>query len=391
MQEPPFIVGRPVTGDYFVNREKELANLQKLTEGVQRGSSSNVVLVGLRRTGKTSVLVNLQSKLSANARVVPLVINCYGIATKSRFAKVILDYGLSTYVERTGDKAYLKRIKKAVSDLAKSTLGRVSEVQFAELSVKLKDTSVDEDLLIQDALKYLESLATEKSVSFVIMLDEFQDIIEWGDTTLKVIRSVVQSQKRVCYVFVGSATTIMRDLVYERRSPFYRQLVEVSIRKLPKEVVSSFLSKRFKFANMQVPATVVDYLATLTGGYPDYVQRLGLEIYLDAGPEGKTVESADVDRAYDKMVMSLDGEFDNYFGSFSPLEREILVALSTGKIKPSEVAREIRRPLVNISKTLTSLTNYETIEKPLPGQYRITDPVFADWLNKRFQPRVEET
>jgi predicted transcriptional regulator len=97
-----------------------------------------------------------------------------------------------------------------------------------------------------------------------------------------------------------------------------------------------------------------------------------------------------VDKAYEDMVVSLDGEFDNYFRNFSPLEREILVALATGSIQPSEVARAVRKPIFNISKTLTTLMNYSIIEKPMKGQYRITDPVFADWLNRRFRAITQE-
>jgi predicted transcriptional regulator len=89
------------------------------------------------------------------------------------------------------------------------------------------------------------------------------------------------------------------------------------------------------------------------------------------------------------MILGLDGEFENYFGTFSPLEREILAALAIGKIQPSEVAREVRKPIFNISKTLTTLMNYGIIERPMKGQYRITDPVFADWLNRRFRSVAE--
>ena len=32
MQEPPFIVGRPVTGEYFVDREDELRRFRHLLE-----------------------------------------------------------------------------------------------------------------------------------------------------------------------------------------------------------------------------------------------------------------------------------------------------------------------------------------------------------------------
>jgi predicted transcriptional regulator len=85
------------------------------------------------------------------------------------------------------------------------------------------------------------------------------------------------------------------------------------------------------------------------------------------------------------VILTLDGEFENYFVSFSPLEREVLVALGTGSIQPSEVAREVRKPIFNISKTLTTLINYGIIERPMKGQYRLADPVFADWLSRRFK------
>jgi len=389
MREPPFIVGRPVTGEYFVDREDELRRLQTLVKGIQKGASSNSALIGLRRTGKTSILENLEILLKPNAKLIPVIANCYGIAAKSRLAKVLVDKTIESYVCKTGDSAFLKRITKAIGQAAKSAIGRISEVKFAEFSLKLQDKNMEEDSLIEEALQYIEALAQEKDVFFVVMLDEFQDVIRWGDDTLKRIRSVVQSQKRVCYVLAGSATSIMRNLVYDRRSPFYRQLVEIPIKKLDKSIATTFLKRRFECAEMEVADSVIAKIATLSDGYPDYMQRLGLELYLLIG-QGCMIAEDQVDKAYEDMVVSLDGEFDNYFRNFSPLEREILVALATGSIQPSEVARAVRKPIFNISKTLTTLMNYSIIEKPMKGQYRITDPVFADWLNRRFRAITQE-
>ena len=126
-------------------------------------------------------------------------------------------------------------------------------------------------MLIENSLQYLESLAEDKGVYFAVMLDEFQDVIRWGDDTLKRIRAVVQSQKRVCYVLAGSATTVMRDLVYERRSPFYRQLVEIPVNKLAAPIVSAFLRARFAKARVNVTDSVINRIVLLSGGYPDYV------------------------------------------------------------------------------------------------------------------------
>jgi AAA+ ATPase superfamily predicted ATPase len=389
MQEPPFIVGRPVIGEYFVDREDELHRLQTLVTGVQTGASSNIALIGLRRTGKTSILENLEVLLKPNVKLIPVIANCYGIATKSRLAKVLVDKTIESYVCKTGDNAFLKRIKKAIGEVAKSAVERISEVKFAEFSLKLQDKNTEEDTLLEEALHYIEALALEKDVFFVVMLDEFQDVIRWGDDTLKRIRTVVQSQKKVCYVLSGSATSIMRDLVYKQQSPFYRQLVEIPIKKLDKSTTFDFLKRRFTCAKMEASDSVIAKIVTLSDGYPDYMQRLGLELYLSIG-HGHSIAEEQVDKAYENMVVSLDGEFDNYFSNFSPLEREILVALAIGKIQPSEVARAVRKPIFNISKTLTTLMNYSIIEKPMKGQYRITDPILADWLNRRFGAMTQE-
>ncbi len=384
MAELPFIVGKPAIGDYFVDRKDEMSRLLTLVEGVQNRSSSNTVLVGLRRTGKTSILQNLVSILEPNKKIIPIVVNCYGLGSKSRLAKILVDNAIENYVSKTGDKSYLKRLTKIINEAVELTTGRVSEIRLADFSIKLKDNKIEEDYFLEAALQYIEILAEDKGVYFVVMMDEFQDIIGWGQDTLKRIRTIVQSQNRVCYIFTGSATTIMHDLAYNNRSPFYRQLVEIPVKKIDKKFVGQYIKERLSLVNIRISDQVVEKIVVLSDGFPDYVQRIGLELYLSVGEGGSINEDA-VDTAYENIVISLDGEFDNYFKFLSPLEREILVALANGKIKPSEVARDVRKPLANISKTLLLLVNYGIIERPMIGQYRISDPVFCDWLIRRFK------
>lgn len=384
MKEPPFIVGKPAVGEYFVNREKEMERLLTLIKGLEKGGSSNSVLIGLRRTGKTSILYNLAQRLESNRRVIPVTINCYGLASKSRFAKLVVDTTIANYTQKTRDTAYLKRALKAL-ERAKSAIKKLSEIKFWEFSVKMKNLDADEDTLVEEALEYVESLATEKNVYFVVILDEFQDVIKWGEKTLKRIRTVTQNQKRTCYVLCGSATTIMHDLVYETRSSFYRQLVEIPVGKLGKEVVQKFLKQRLGAVQVKITDTEIDKIVTYCEGFPDYVQRLGLELYLSVG-DGGSISSTQINKSYEGMLLSLDGEFESYFRTFSPTEREILVAIAGGKNRASEIAREARKRIFNISKELGVLLNYGVIERPMLGQYRMTDPVFSDLLNRRFRP-----
>ncbi len=384
MAELPFIVGKPAVGDYFVDRKDEMTRLITLVEGIQNRSSSNTVLIGLRRTGKTSILQNLVSILEPNQKIIPIVVNCYGMGSKSRLAKILVDNAIENYVGKTGDRAYLKRLTKIINEAVELTAGRISEIRLADFSVKLKDNKIEDDYLLEAALQYVEILAQDKDAYFVVMMDEFQDIIGWGQDTLKMIRTVVQSQDRVCYIFAGSATTVMHDLVYNHRSPFYRQLVEIPVKKIDQKIVSEYIRERLSLVKIRISDRIVEKIVVLSDGFPDYVQRIGLELYLSVG-EGGLIDDDAVEKAYENIVIGLDGEFDNYFKYLSPLEREILVALANGKIKPSEVAREVRKPLANISKTLLMLVNYGIIERPMIGQYRISDPVFCDWLIRRFK------
>ena len=381
--EPPFVVGKPVTGPYFIDREDEIARLLTLIKGLQRSASSNSVLIGLRRTGKSSILENTAIALQDNKKIVPVMISCDGISSRSLFAKLLADFALESYIKKTGDNSYLKRLQRAISENKRDVLERVSEVKFWELSLRLSSKSADEDSLIVQALQFIDSLAKDKECFFVVMLDEFQDVIKWGDPTLKRIRSAIQSQKNVCYVLAGSATSIMHDLVYQRRSPFYRQFVEIPVKRLDAEMIKSFMKERFASVKIVPGDQQLTELASYCDGYPDYAQRIGLEIFLKVGFGGK-ISNGLINHAYGDMVQALDGEFANYFVTFSPLEREILISLSTGNKQSSEIAREVRHEPPNISKTLARLVNYGVVEKLLPGRYKLADAVFLDWLRKRF-------
>ena len=380
---PPFIVGRPVTPPYFVDREDDIEKLLTLIEGLPKSASSNSILIGLRRTGKSSILENTAIALKDNKRIVPVIISCDGISSRSLFAKLLADFALESYIKKTGDNSFLKRLRRAIDEKKRDMLERVSEIKFWELSLRLRSKSADEDSLIEQALQFIDSWAKDKECFFVVMLDEFQDVIKWGDPTLKRMRAVIQSQKNVCYVLSGSATSMMRDLVYQRRSPFYRQFIEIPVRKLDPKIIGSFIKERFASVGIVPSDWQLTQLASYSDGYPDYAQRIGLDIFLKVGPGGK-ISNELINHAYNDMVQALDGEFVNYFAIFSPLERDILISLSTGNKQANEIAREVRNKLQNISKTLTRLVNYGVVERPLTGRYRLADAVFSDWLRKRF-------
>ncbi len=390
MNTAPFIVGKPVTGEYFIDRLKELDQMVNLLSAVSLGASSNVALIGLRRTGKTSLFENVRLRMTSTEQTVPVLINCFGISTKARFAKTFMHEVAQAYVLKTEDRLHKDRLvsflKKSVEEVSKQISNiDISIAEFAKFNVKLREPKADEDELIEMALKYPQTLAEGKDVYFVIMIDEFQDTLKWGDDFLKNLRRVIESQKRVAYAFSGSVTTIMKDLLYHRRSPFYRQLVEIELGRLPVESSREFVLSRLQKVGIKISSEAVETVIGYSGSYPDYIQRLGLKLFQRGLSPGRSLlDKQDVDIAYDEMIQSLDGEFSTYFKCFTDFEKEVLIALAHGNTNPSLLAQETRKPMSSLPQILHRLINHGIVEKYVEGHYRISDPVFSDWLSRRY-------
>ena len=166
----------------------------------------------------------------------------------------------------------LGNANKIQSSLSEFDVG-VSE--FASFHIKLRAQNHAEDELLEDALEYAEKFGIGKDTTFVVMVDEFQDVLKWGEEFLGMFRRLIQMQSHVAYVFSGSAPTIMRKMVYDSRSPFYKQLVEIHVGALAEDSVCSFVKDRLTTAGISIDDSSLERVFLLSGGLPDYVQRLG--------------------------------------------------------------------------------------------------------------------
>ena len=104
----PFMVGKPVTGEYFIDRKDELKKINALLS--TSDALNNIMPLGQRRTGKSSILYNLKEQ---DAKTIYVIFDAYGGAsTKQRFARAYINCILSTCVRMLNDSLYKKELKK---------------------------------------------------------------------------------------------------------------------------------------------------------------------------------------------------------------------------------------------------------------------------------------
>lgn len=386
----PFVSGVPVSGDHFVGRESILNEITMLVDGARNGAINHMLLLGLRRMGKSSILLSMKERLDGEKKVIPITVNVAGIPTRQVFAKVYMKAVLNGYMSKTGNRTLLKKIKDGIKEGVKS-VGEwtdqvdVSVAEYIKFSIMVSKKESDEEEVIEHALRYPEVLGSDDGALFVIMIDEFQDLLKLGSQFLITMRRVIQEQKSVTYILAGSAPSVMRDMAYNPNAPFYRQLYDIRVQSLPADDVFKFLTNRFGVAGVRAGHDSLNAIWERSQGCPDYVQRLALRALVRCREGGRrSISPSDVERAYEDMIARLGFDFESQFRSFSDREREVLIAMAHSDNGVATIAKRINAPLTSIPMTLRRLISKDMVRKHMEHRYMIIDPVFADWLRSRF-------
>lgn len=386
----PFVNGVPVSGDHFVGREKILNEIGMLVDGARDGAINHMLLLGLRRMGKSSILLSVKKSLDGDKKIIPITVNAAGIPTRQVFARVYMRAVLDGYLSKTGNRSLLKKIKAGIKEGLKNAGEWADQVdvsvgEYVKFSIMLSRKECDEEEIIEQALGYPEALGSDDGTLFVIMIDEFQDLLKFGSQFLSTMRRVIQEQKSVTYILAGSAPSAMRDMAYNPNAPFYRQLYEIRVPPLPADDVVKFLKKRFDVAGVNVGQDVLEDIWGRSQGFPDYVQRLALRALARCRESGRrSISASDVEAAYADMIAMLGFDFESQFRGFSERERDVLIAMANSCNGVSSIANRINAAPTSIPMTLRRLISKDMVRKHMEHRYMIVDHVFADWLRSRF-------
>ena len=386
----PFVVGVPVSGEHFVGRQGILRKIAVLVAGAQNGAINHMLLLGLRRVGKSSILLSVRDRLAREPGVVPVIVNATGVPTRQRFAELYMQAVSRAYADKMGDRALPGRIRRAVEGGLKGLGGRTesTEASVAEsvkFGIKFSEPSTDEGELVEHALNYPEVLGAGSGLLFVVMIDEFQDLLAWGAPFLSAMRRIIQAQKSVTYILAGSAPSAMRDMAYNPNAPFYRQLYDMHVEPLSEGEVLEFVRERFGSAGIEVEPDAAGHMYIQSCGFPDYIQRMSLISFMHCiGGGGRAVALPDIERAYLEMLSQAGHDFEAQFRSLSRGEREVLIALARSRDGIASISRAVRSPPTSIPRTLGRLISKDLVKRHLEHRYAITDPVFADWIIQRY-------
>jgi len=359
MKANPFKFGTIVDGDFFTDREEELARIRSFIKG-----ENHLILISPRRFGKTSLIqkvlkesgrryifLDLQLVISAEDFAAQLLKRVYRIFTMQKL------------------KGFIKSFRLIPSVIINPVTVE-TEISFRS---EAKDLTP-----LEDVLNLIEKLGTRKN-KLLVVLDEFQEIFRIGDGLDKMLRSVIQHHSNVNYIFLGSSESMIRGIFEKRSSPFYRFGTLMRLDKIPHNIFTSFLEEKFRKICDQNKKVTAEILK-MTGSHPFYTQQLAYTVWEMLLKKNYTDDM--VESAANEIVQSHDNDYERLWYGINRTDMMVLTGIASGDTPPlsDEFSRLFGTGAPStVFSSLQRLVSRGLLLKE-KANYSIDDPFFKRWI-----------
>jgi AAA+ ATPase superfamily predicted ATPase len=369
----PFKYGTVVSGEDFADREAELQQLSSSLRETVR-----IFLVAPRRYGKTSLIRNVLMTLQRQ-KFLTAYVDLYWATSASDFM------GLYTTSVIRGSKSIAKRAAHFVREFLPRLRPSLSfdPAGNPELSVGVSDEGRAE--VAGEVFHLPEQIAKSQGKRFVVVLDEFQDIMRIGGEDLeRQLRAAIQHHSRVSYLFAGSKSHMLIDMVSEKTRPFYQMGTLMSLDKIPEDEFRQFVRSKFIKRGKKISPAAIDRIFTESQNVPHYVQLLSFHLW-DHYQDVREIEEHHVAEALSLILLGQEPAYLTIWEGLTSNQRKTTKAAAAlkGQLLTSKetIQRFSLESASNAAKSLSALRSKGILRKE-HDRYVFEDVLFGRWAEK---------
>ncbi|RPI31446.1 MAG: hypothetical protein EHM70_11505 [Chloroflexota bacterium] len=331
----PYVVGTPLqTGSPLFFGREEIVGFIK--ENLEASHRNNLVLIGQRRTGKTSLLKQLPARLGDD--YLPVYIDGQALGLDPGMANLFLT--LATEITFALEDRGFQPVSPQMSDFTTSPAASF-EREFLPAVRR------------QIGTRHL-----------LLMLDEFEELesaVQRGDLEPSIfgfLRHLIQHQENLSVIFCGT------HRLEELASDYWNVLFNISLYKhitfLEKPEALRLIEDPVRPYGMCYDDLALDKIWRVTAGHPYFLQLLCHSLVNQHNKSERSyVTVADVNTALDEILASGEAHFVYLYTESAPIERLVLTALSrmiplTGHATPVQTIDYLDERGVNVERQQVS-------------------------------------
>jgi hypothetical protein len=371
----PFRFGALALDEAFTDREEEI---RELTADVRNGQ--DVVLFAPRRYGKSSLIWRVAQQLVGEGVLVAQV-DLMRTPTREKLAEKLA----KTIHDEIASPLFRARERLRVFAGLRIAPTVTIDPEDGSLSFSFDARAARQDIeaTLEGLLALPGRLAAERSRRVALVLDEFQEIVEIAPGVLKLMRSVFQEQPEVAHLYLGSARHMIERIFNDEHEPFWRSAKQRELGPIPRAPFERYATEGFLRGGRQLDAETCAAALRITGGHPYATQEL-LYFLWEETPAGELAEDRRLRRALTATLRSEHAHFSLLWSRAAAAQRRVLQALATeqpGRPLGGEYRRRHSLPVAaTVQTALAALGALELVQRCGRGEYRISEPFFAEWI-----------
>lgn len=339
---------------FFPDRSEECARIGRflaspnhlILTGPKGSGKTSLVLTAVRATGRPFVYVDVSQALSVTDLAALLLQSFLSLFAPEDFRDLV-----------AGFRAW----PTITYDAGTNTFG----VSFP--------AGANPDAALEDVLSVLEK-KSDPERRLVVIFDEFQEILSLGAGLDGKLRTILQLQENINYVFVGSRESAMTELFGNVRSPFFHFGLVMRPAELPRDEIARRLAEHWVPFAKEKAEKLAENILVMTSARSPYTRMLA-----------ETVEEALLLKVDDPFRFALERlmrrhnlDYERLWRSFNLTNRKVLDAVSRNAPLHSVSERE---------STVYTAAGRLVKEGVLvrTTRYEVEDPFFALWIRRQRQ------
>ena len=337
-----------------------------------------------RRFGKTSLVDRVAQRL-VGERVLVGQINLMRTPTKERLAEKL---AATVYEDIAGPltraRDFAARIFRGLRITPTMTLDpETGALTFGFGAGHLPE---DVDATLERLFELVAQVAAERERAALLILDEFQEVIELDPQLPKLLRSVLQEQPEVGHFYLGSKRHMMERIFNDENEPFWRSAKQLELGPIPPGPFGDFIERRFADTGRRIDPTVVAQILTITGGHPYATQELCYFLWEET-PTRRAATAERLDAAIERVLRSEHTHFSLLWDRASANQKLVLQALAREPGHPFAEdyrRRHALRAVSSTQKAVEALARDELVGRDR-GRAWIAEPFLAEWIRANVQ------
>lgn len=377
-----------LTDEQFYNRKSDISLIKSILESTSTGSPPTLMIVGIRGVGKTVLLKKIKKELDDDYLTCYVDLSATSGYQRGKLTETgIMIHFYECWMESCKNKGFTTVLNKVKKYFQTKSFGIREFVDAGGYPVPIPKTEDDYKKLSKFVLQLPQTIYEDHPAEIkgaILIIDEFQVLKDLGDkmdTFLWFLRSMIQNQKNVAYVFSGSINS--RNSIIEkiagRNGAFGGRMLNVEIHPFTEETVHNYLTERLP--SLKLDDSGFKRFYKCTNGIPFYVNTFAKLLQKDI-----LLDEDKVKKEFRRTLPLIAVHLINEWSRLTLQEQSIITTLINNPLKRKDIAAKLEITPGSLSKPLNKLQNLDLIESET-GMYSISEPILKSWLKKEYEEK----